>query len=70
MSTFQLVENQCKSLEESQDKFNSALQQLDEHRNALKKKAKDKVEEWKRLLEESLNKVNQDIDAKLMPFEG
>ena len=55
---------------ESQDKFNGALRQLDYHRNNLKKKAKEKVEAWKRMLDESLNQVNQDIDAKLKPFEG
>ena len=70
MSTYQLVENQCNSLMESQDKFYGALRKLDEHRNNLKKKARDKVEEWKRMLDESLNQVNEDIDAKLKPFQS
>lgn len=55
---------------ESQDKFCGALRKLDEHRNSLKKKAREKVDEWKRMLDESLNQVNEDIDTKLKPYEG
>jgi len=51
-------------------KFNEALLQLEEHRNALKQKARDKVEEWKRMLDESLKLVNLDIDKKFLPYEG
>ena len=70
MSTYQHLENQCNSILDSQSKFHDALQQLEEHRNILKQKAKDKVEDWKKMLDESLKVVNLDIDKKFLPFEG
>lgn len=70
MSTFQHLETQCNCITDSQTKFNEALLQLEEHRNALKQKARDKVEEWKRMLDESLKLVNLDIDKKFLPYEG
>ena len=51
MNTFQLLENQCTSLMDSQDVYKDAFAQLDDHRNFLKQKAREKVEEWKSMLD-------------------
>ena len=68
MTTFQNLEYHCSELVENR-KAKDALQALHDHKLMLKRKAKDKVEEWKRLLDESLARVNQDIDDNLDRFE-
>ena len=64
MATYQQLENQCNSLLDSQGQFREAIDKLEDHRNVLKQKARDKVEDWKRMLDQSLKQVNLDIDAK------
>ena len=68
MTTFQNLEFHCSELLENR-KASEARQALRDHKLILKRKAKDKVEEWKRLLEESLARVNQDIDDNFDKFE-
>ena len=68
MTTFQNLEYHCSELIENR-KAKDALQALHDHKLMLKHKARDKVEEWKRLLDESLVRVNQDIDANFDKFE-
>lgn len=69
MATFQNLEFHCSELAENQ-KAKDALEALRGHKLLLKRKATDKVEEWKRRLDESLASVHQDIDVYFGRFAG
>lgn len=68
MSSYQNIEYYCQEMNEN-EKAKEAGTALQEHKMHLKKKAKDKIEEWKRLLDESLASVNKDIDQNFDKFE-
>ena len=68
MTTFQNLEYHCEELLDNQ-KAKESSDAIRNHKQLLINKAKDKVEEWKKLLDESLAKVSQDIDAHFAKFE-
>ena len=50
-------------------KAKDSMEAIRNHKQLLVKKAKEKVDEWKRMLDDSLAKVSQDIDAHFRKFE-
>lgn len=67
MTTYQNLEFHCSELSENR-KAKSAISALQDHKILLKKKATEKVEEWKRRLDESLKNVHRDIDVYFSRF--
>lgn len=68
MTTFQNLENDCGELLGNQ-KAKESMEAVQNHKQLLMNKAREKVEEWKKMLDESLVKVSQDIDAHFTKFE-
>lgn len=50
-------------------KINDAMQMFNNHKNKLKQKAKQKVDMWKKQLDDSLVLLNQEIDKNFEVFE-
>ena len=55
---------------QSQKKAKDGLEAMLWHKVLLKTQAREKIEEWKQMLDKRLEKVNKDIDQKLSSYQS